>query len=29
MQAQQLDSLRKSIAEGVIGDVVTSQVLQP
>jgi putative transposase len=29
MQAQQLDSLRKSIAEGVIGDVFTSQILQP
>lgn len=28
MQAQQLDSLRKCIAEGIIGDVVTSQVLQ-
>jgi putative transposase len=29
MQAQQLDALRKSIAGGVIGDVIRSQIPQP
>jgi putative transposase len=29
MQAQQLEALRRSIAEGIVGDVVTTQILQP